>query len=84
MGQANVTESSLIPCQRRLANGHCKQFGPRSGPTERRSRSGSKPFDTQILFRKEYFEKVNFEKKVSRRQQNHEQLPSCNKPSVLL
>ena len=43
----------------------CKQFGPRSGPTELRSWSGSKPFDTLIEFLKEFFEKVNFEKKVA-------------------
>ena len=52
-----------------------KQFGPRSGPTERRSRSRSKPFDTLIVFLKEVFEKAYFEK-VSSRQQKHEKLPS--------
>ena len=41
----------------------CKQFGPRSGPTERRSRSGSKLFDTLIVFLKEFSKKVYFEKK---------------------
>ena len=43
-----------------------KQFGSRSGSTELRSRSGSNPSDTLIVFLKECFEKVNFEKKVSR------------------
>ena len=40
----------------------CKQFGPRSGMTECRSWSGSKLFDTLIVFLKEIFEKVYFEK----------------------
>ena len=35
----------------------CKQFGPRSGPW-----SGSKMFDTHIVFLKEFFEKDDFEK----------------------
>ena len=34
-----------------------KQFGSRSGPTQRRAWSGSKLFDTLILFPKEFFEK---------------------------
>ena len=44
----------------------CKQFGSRSGSTEFWSGSGSNPSDTLIVFLKEYFEKVNFEKKASR------------------
>ena len=46
-----------------LASGdfnRCKQFEPRSGPTERRSWSGSKLFNTLIVFLNEFFEKVNF------------------------
>ena len=43
------------------ADNLCKQFGPRSGPTECWSQSGSKLFNTTILFLKEFFEKVNFE-----------------------
>ena len=43
----------------------CKQFGPRSGPTEYCSLFGSKLFDTLIVFLKDFFEKVNFEEKVS-------------------
>ena len=39
-----------------------KQFGPRSGPTKRRTWSGSKLFDLLIIFLIEYFEKVDFEK----------------------
>ena len=40
----------------------CKQFEPRSGPTEHQSRSGFKLFDTLIVILKELFEKVFFEK----------------------
>ena len=40
-----------------------KQFGPRSGPTNRRAWSGSKLFDILIVFLKEFFWKINFEKK---------------------
>ena len=50
-----------------------KQFGPRSGPTKCRSWSGSKLFDTLIVFLKQFFEKVNLEK-VSRGEQKHEEL----------
>ena len=39
-----------------------KQFGPRSGPTNRRAWSGSKLFDILMVFLKEFFQKVNFEK----------------------
>ena len=34
------------------------RFGPRSGPTQCRSWSGSKPFDTLIVFLKEFFLKI--------------------------
>ena len=40
----------------------CKQFAPRSGPTECRTLSGFKLSDTLIVFLKEFFEKVNFVK----------------------
>ena len=42
-----------------------KQFGPRSGPTNRRAWSGSKLFDILMVFLKEFFQKVNFEKKTA-------------------
>ena len=42
------------------ADNICKQFVPRSGPTNCRACSGSKLFDTLM---KEFFEKVDFEKK---------------------
>ena len=41
------------------ADNFCKQFGPRSGPTVC---SGYKMFETLIVFLKEFFEKVDFEK----------------------
>ena len=40
-----------------------KQFGPRSGPMNRRAWSGSKLFDILMVFLKEFFQKVNFETK---------------------
>ena len=38
-----------------------KQFGPTTGPTECQSWSGSKPFDTLIVFLKEFLKKLTFE-----------------------
>ena len=52
----------LFPCKRQVlssADNLCKQFGPRSGPTK----SASERFDTLIVLQKEFFLKVNFEKK---------------------
>ena len=40
----------------------CKQFGPRSGLTTCRAWSGFKLFDTLMVFLKEFFENVDFEK----------------------
>ena len=47
-------------------------FGNRSGWTERQS----KPFDTLIVFMKEFFEKVNFEKKAADDNKCMNKLPS--------
>ena len=44
------------------ADNFCKQFGPRSGPTECRAWSWSKMFDTLMVFLIEIFKKVDFEK----------------------
>ena len=41
----------------------CKQFGHRSGPTECKAWSGSKLLDTLMVFLKEFFKNVDFEKK---------------------
>ena len=49
------------------ADNFCKQFEPRSDPTNCWAWSGSKLFDTLRVFPKEFFEKVYFEK-ISRRQ----------------
>ena len=65
---------SLFPCYRQiLSSAHClcKQLGPGLGPTECRSWSGPKLFDTLLEYLKEFFEflkeifeKVNFEKSM--------------------
>ena len=44
------------------ADNICKQFGPRLGPTKCRAWSGSKLFDTLMVFPTEFFQKVDFEK----------------------
>ena len=43
----------------------CKQFGPRSGPTKCQSLSGSKPFDTLIVFLNFFMKRFFFLKKKS-------------------
>ena len=43
------------------ADNFCKQFGPGSGPTKRWAWSGSKLYDTLIIFLKEFFEKLDSE-----------------------
>ena len=45
------------------ADNLCKQFVPRSGPTKSLAWSGSKLLETLIVFLKEFFKKVDFEKK---------------------
>ena len=47
-----------------------KQFGPRAGPTKRRAWSRSKLFDNLMVFLKEFFEKIDFEK--NQMTKNHE------------
>ena len=44
----------------------CKQFGPRSGRTEYRVWPGTELFDTLMVLMKDFFEKINFKKKISR------------------
>ena len=58
------------------ADNHCKQFGPRSGPTECWSWSGSRLLDTLMVFLKEFFEKVNFDKNQQTTAEKREKLPS--------
>ena len=52
-----------------------KQFGPRSGATKCQALSGSKLFDTLMVFLKQFFKKVDFEKKISRQQKKAWNLP---------
>ena len=54
-----------------------KQFGTRSG------RSGSKLFDTLMVFLKEFFEKVDFEKKKQEMTKNMKNLPACKEFKVI-
>ena len=45
------------------ADNHCKQFGPRSGPTD----LNPKLFDTLMVFLKDFFEEVSFENEVRKK-----------------
>ena len=65
------------------ANNLCKQIGPRSGPTKCRAWSGSNLFDTQMVFLKEFLEKVNFEKN-QQTTKKHEQFPRGQRVKVFL
>ena len=56
------------------AHNLCKQIGPRAGLTKCWAWSGSNLFDTQMVFLKEFFEKVDFEK-ISRRQKSMKNFP---------
>ena len=56
-----------------------KQFRPRSGLTKCRARSGSKLFDTLMVFLKEFFEKIDFEKN---QQMTNKQSNSSSRQSV--
>ena len=57
-----------------FADNFCKQFGPRLGLTKRWPLPGSNLFDTQMVFLKEFFEKVDFEKKTAD-DKKHEKIP---------
>ena len=56
-----ITYCLLVPSAYNI----CKQFGPRSHPTKCRAWSGSKLFDTLTVFLNEFFEKVDFKKKLA-------------------
>ena len=61
-----VTSLLLTLClQVSSADNIGKQFGPRSGPTNCQALSGSNLFDILMVFLKEFFQKVYFEKKKS-------------------
>ena len=55
----------------------CKQFGPRSGPTESQAWSWPKLSDILILFQKEFFEKVNFERRQQTTKKIMKKYPAC-------
>ena len=58
------------------ADNRCKQFGPRVGLTKCQALSGSRLFDILMIFFKEFFKKVDFQKKISRWQKKkHAKLP---------
>ena len=61
-----------------------KQFGHKSILTERSSQSGSKPFDTLIVFLKEFFEEVNFEKKSAYDCKSMKNYPACTELMTLV
>ena len=67
----NVTPCLLLSS----ADNLCKQFGSRSGPTKCWAWSGSKLFDTLLIYLKEYFDSFNYEKK-NQQTAKHVQLPS--------
>ena len=57
-----------------------KQFGPRSGLTNRRASSGSKLFDILMVF----FQKIDSEKNQQTTKKKHEKHPGCNELTGLL
>ena len=61
------------------ANKLCKQFGPRQGLTTSQACSGSKLFDTQMVFLEEFFEKVNFEQENQQMTKMHAKLFSMQR-----
>ena len=56
------------------ADNLCKQFGLRSRLIIHQARSGSTLFDTLMVFLKEFFNKVDFEK-ISRQQKSMQNFP---------
>ena len=64
------------------ADNLCKQFGPRSGPTKCRAWSGSKLFNNLMVFLKEFFKKVDFEKNLQTTKK-HPKLPSRQRAKLL-
>ena len=55
--------ASIHDCDLMSADNLCKQFGPRSGPTEcRPDLNPNRLTLSLIVFLKDFFEKVNFEK----------------------
>ena len=61
----------------------CKQFEPRSGQTKRWTWSVSKLFGTLMVFQKEFFKKVYFEKYQQQTTKIHEKLPRGQRVKLL-
>ena len=59
------------------ADNLCKQFGPRSGSTERRSWPGPELFVSYT-----FFEKVNFEKLSADDKENMKNYPACKELNI--
>ena len=59
-----------------FADNLCKHFGSRSGPTKSRAWSGSKLFDTLMVFLKDFSKKLK-KKKIHRWQKSMENYPTC-------
>ena len=58
------------------ADNLCNELGPRSGPTECRSCSGSKLFDTDDI-PKEFFEKVDFKERKKEKVPSGQEFKHC-------
>ena len=69
----SLTLCQLVSCDDNL----CKQFGPRSGLTWCRAWSGSELFDSLMVFLKEFFEKVDFEKNQQTTKKKKKNYPAC-------
>ena len=69
--QIGFTLSLLVPS----ADNLCKQFGRRSGLTIHLAWCGSRLFDTLLVFLKDFYEKVNFEKKNQTDDKKQAKLP---------
>ena len=66
------------------ADNICEQFGPRAGLTQCQTWSGSKLFDTLMVFLKIFFEKIDFFKKISRRQKSMKYYPVGKESKIWL
>ena len=69
--------TSILTLRESSADNFCKQFGTWSGPTKCQAWSGSKLFDTLMIFLKELFEKVDFEKNRQTTKKIMKKYPAC-------
>ena len=65
------------------ADNLCEQFGHSTGLTICQALTGSLPLDTQNVFLKGFFQKVDFEKKNSRQHKCMQNFPACNEKQVI-